>query len=499
MRTVSKNVAGRLRRGAPLAAALLASAVVAAPAQAVGIGTNGPLDAAFGNYPAWYEDAIGQRLEPCIDGPQCLATIERPDPTAPVSFPDNFPVEQFWFEANAVIGDPLAPTVELVLAQEGAFGGASEGVVDGEQVAFGRLRIRVFGGLAAGKVYRVTHPYGADEFVAAAGARQINFTDDVGCFTLPCGVADYASTSGSRIGPSFLQWDTRVSMPPAGWIGDSTVPHEVVGSPFGTNFLKIEELTGPEGTPVRTVFFTDKFSVQGKLAPGAAPVAWLSVPSGSDAGGQLRGGTAAAKTVAVANSGGGTLTLQGITLGGANAGDFALDASACGASLAPGQACNLSYTFTPSAAGARSATVTVASNVGTQTIALTGNGSEPPPPVVSVTPATVLEQPGLPIVQPSRRLRVGTLKTISRLTLRRARREGIVVKFTMPAAARVARAQLYRGKKLVASRSLTGRGTRTVRFKRGLRTGRYLIKVRVGQSVQALGPATTKRVRITRR
>ncbi|HEY3019764.1 MAG TPA: hypothetical protein VGJ32_06205, partial [Solirubrobacteraceae bacterium] len=263
-----------LRRGVALAAALLGAAVFAGPAHAVGIGLNGPLDPSF-SWPTWYEDAIGQRLVPCLDGPQCLATIERPDPGAPVSFPNNFPVEQFWFEADTVIGDPLAPDVEYVAGQEGAFGGAGD-VVDGQQVAFGRLRIRVFTGLQAGKVYRVTHPYGVDEFVAAAGARQINFTDDVGCFKPdlgagPCTLADYASLGGSRIGPNFLQWDTRVSMPPAGFIGDSTVSHEVVGSPFNTNFFKVEELTGLNGTPVRTVYFTDKFNVQGKLAPGATP------------------------------------------------------------------------------------------------------------------------------------------------------------------------------------------------------------------------------------
>src|SRR4051812_19289203 len=405
------------------------------------------MDSAFGNWPAWYEDSIGQRLEPCLDGPQCLASIERPDPAAAVSFPDNFPVEQFWFEADTIIGDPLAPQAILVMGQEGAFGGASEGVVDGEQVAFGRLRIRVFDGLETGKAYRVTHPYGVDEFVAGAPPRQVNFTDDVGCFALPCDAAKYGSLSGSRTGPDFLQWDTRVSTPPAGFIGDSTVLHEVVGSPFNTNYFKNEELTGVNGSPVRTAMFTDKFFVQGKLAPGAARVAWLSVPSAANAGDQLLGGTTATKTVTVANSGGGPLAPPGITLGGAKPGGFARDPTGCGTSLDVGKSCSLTYAFTPAAAGDRSATVTVASNVGPQTITLTGKGTQLPPPPKAV-PAAVAPAPlaaPRPVVRPSRVLKLRTLSGVSRLTLRQARRAGLAVTFTMPSAAKVARVELYRG------------------------------------------------------
>ena len=491
-----------------MAAALVGAAVVAGPAYAVGVGVNGPLDPAFGNWPAWYEDAVGQRLEPCLDGPQCLATIERPNPAAPVSFPDNFPVEQFYFEADTVIGDALAPQAILVMGQEGAFGGATGGVVDGEQVAFGRLRIRVFNGLQTGKIYRVTHPYGVDEFVAAAPPRQINFTDDVGCFAMPCSLAAYASLAGSRIGPNFLQWDTRVSMPPAGFIGDSTVMHEVVGSPFNTNFLKIEEITGFKGTPVRTAMFTDKFTVQGKLAPGAAPVAWLSVPSTADAGSRLLGGTTTTKTVTVANSGAGTLTLQGITLGGDNAGDFALDTSACGATLAPAQACNLSYTFTPSAAGTRSATVTVASNVGSQTIALTGTGAAPPAPApepVSV-PAPVVDQPRPPVAQPTRapQLEIDAVTVTRRMSLRTARRRGLSIVVFAPEGTKVVKARLLRNGHVIARtvRKVSGDGVITVilpstKKARGkLRRGTYTLQVTPGQSTKQYGVTTTRTVRI---
>ena len=57
-------------------------------------------------------------------------------------------------------------------------------------------------------------------------------------------------------------------------------------------------------------------------------------------------------------------------------GDYAVDASACPATLAAGQSCSLTLTFTPSASGLRSGSASVAdpSTGSLQTIALTGTG-----------------------------------------------------------------------------------------------------------------------------
>ena len=63
----------------------------------------------------------------------------------------------------------------------------------------------------------------------------------------------------------------------------------------------------------------------------------------------------------VSNTGAGLLGSISITLGGTNAGDFGMS-NGCGASLAAGATCNVSVTFTPTAAGARSASLTVTSN-----------------------------------------------------------------------------------------------------------------------------------------
>ena len=405
-------------RAALFAAAALTAAIVASPAHAAGVGLFEPPSAAFGNFPSSYTDAIGQQLELCLDGPQCLATIERPDPAAPVAFPGNFPIESFWYEADAAIG----LNAIFVAAQEAIFVNDQDQVVDGTQGGMGRVRIRILSGLEIGGAYRVTHPYGQVDVIAGAARPQINLTDDIGCLAPPCDTK-WGNLAGSAVGPNFLQWDSRVSAPPAGWIGDSLTPHAVVGSPFNTNFFKVEKLDKFGGTPVETAMFTDQFNVQGKLAPGAAPAAWLSAPTTASAGEQLVAKTSATKTATLANSGGGPLTISSITLGGPDAADFALDASACGASLAPGQSCNLSYTFTPSALGDRKATVSVTTNLGVQTIDLVGAGTEPaapapapaaPAPAPAAAPAAVIKAPsvGAP------KLRLQSLSLSSRAKLR---------------------------------------------------------------------------------
>ncbi len=94
---------------------------------------------------------------------------------------------------------------------------------------------------------------------------------------------------------------------------------------------------------------------------------------------QLAGTTSAAQTATLSNSGT-TLTISGVTITGANAGDFSLT-NGCGASLAGGANCQIPVTFKPSVGGAESATLTVTDDSGgvagsTQTVALSGTGQD---------------------------------------------------------------------------------------------------------------------------
>lgn len=251
---------------APVLAVPAGAETISEPTPQNGLAVTGPVDPVHG-YPQWYEDkgdpANGLapvRLELCLDDPLCLAVAETPDPGQPVSFPDNFPGEAFWWAGEADMTNGTVNAL-LVMAQEAAWGGASEAVVDGEQVAFSRLRIRI-DGLQAGQTYTVTHPYGVDRFVAeddGDGGGEINVTEDMGCFDIPCAPAAFDRALNGRVGP-FLRWESGA---PAGHIGDPNVPHTVVGSPYDTNFFRVE---GPGLT-----METDLFAIQGKIAGPAAP------------------------------------------------------------------------------------------------------------------------------------------------------------------------------------------------------------------------------------
>jgi hypothetical protein len=64
----------------------------------------GPISGENG-FPVWYKDSTGTRLEACLDAadPLCgFADGDIPDPTRPVSFPDNFPDEFFYQSADSV-------------------------------------------------------------------------------------------------------------------------------------------------------------------------------------------------------------------------------------------------------------------------------------------------------------------------------------------------------------------------------------------------------------
>jgi len=94
------------------------------------------------------------------------------------------------------------------------------------------------------------------------------------------------------------------------------------------------------------------------------------------------GTTSAASTITLNNTGNVTLTFSGTpAFSGTNAGDFTLDTGSslntCNlSSLAVGASCNLAITFTPSATGTRTATLTISTNglLSNQTVSLSGTG-----------------------------------------------------------------------------------------------------------------------------
>src|SRR5215211_7641050 len=237
----------------------------------------GPVDGTTG-FPSWYKDDSGLRLEPCIDVNDTLCGFvggDVPDPQAPLSIPDNFPEEVFYILAGNTLDTAGGGRAVTTLSLEGAF--ANGAPTEGDQMVFGRVRF-FFDGLKAGEKYKITHPYGVDEFVAeqdpgeANGVGRIRYTQDIGVAP-----GEFGDALNSRIGP-FLRWAPNVApAAPAGYIGDPDVLHRVTGSPKNTNFIRIEgpgvaataadqcNVT-PAGLNPQDCIQSNQFSLMGKLA-----------------------------------------------------------------------------------------------------------------------------------------------------------------------------------------------------------------------------------------
>ena len=262
MKTTTKRtivaLAGVVALAAPLALVAHATVVQPSTSRTGSLTQVGPV--AANGFPSWYRDSNGIRLEGCwqTGDPLCEPLADEiPNPDAPTSYPDNFPGEHFYQMADASVDAGAAGTVDVVLNLEGAF--AVDEVKAGDEMVFGRVRIRAKG--AANGTYRITHPYGIDEFTVNDGTG-INMTEDVG--TVP---GAFGGALQSRIGP-YLTWDTfgttGPDAPPAGYIGDPGIPHKVKGSPYGTNLVQVERQDAAGAW--QTIGTTDLFTVQGRLA-----------------------------------------------------------------------------------------------------------------------------------------------------------------------------------------------------------------------------------------
>ncbi len=111
------------------------------------------------------------------------------------------------------------------------------------------------------------------------------------------------------------------------------------------------------------------------------------VPTSLGFGDQTVGTTSAAKTVTMTNVGTTTLTINGISLTGTNAGDFS-QTHTCGSTLGAGASCTVSVEFKPATAGALKASLSIADNAtgSPQAVALTGTGRAP---AVTLTPTSL--------------------------------------------------------------------------------------------------------------
>src|SRR5438132_4151785 len=201
---------------------------LASAQNAQGLPAVGAIDPANG-YPRWYMDRTGLQLGQCLDttspADPCVMGVVAgspappaiPNPGAPVSFPDNFPDEFFYWRTTADINNigGVGGRGLLVMSTQAGFGGGTGTAADGAgtQIVFARYRVRVRpNGLVTGATYTVTGPFGVRSFVAAAPGI-INFTIDQGCplgAPLPC---DFTSDLPTTNAGPFLVPDP--ASPPA--------------------------------------------------------------------------------------------------------------------------------------------------------------------------------------------------------------------------------------------------------------------------------------------
>jgi len=108
-------------------------------------------------------------------------------------------------------------------------------------------------------------------------------------------------------------------------------------------------------------------------ASSGGPVVTLSVAKLTFAT-RVLGTTSLAKVVKLTNTGTATLNISNI---GIISGDFAISAKTCGITVAAGASCTVSVTFTPTAIGTRTASLTFTDDASpaTQTVALSGVGT----------------------------------------------------------------------------------------------------------------------------
>jgi hypothetical protein len=172
-----------------------------------------------------------------------------------------------------------------------------------------------------------------------------------------------------------------------GNLATSTNPLEIGGdSIFGQYFSgTIDDVRVYNVARSVTQIQADMNSSINSSGPQASPS-----PTSIDFGSQATGSTSAARTVTLTNAGNATLTINSITVGGTNGGDFS-QSNTCGTSLAASASCTISVRFTPSAAGSRSASIAIADNApgSPQTVALSGSGTG-----FTISPQTAVLTPG---------------------------------------------------------------------------------------------------------
>jgi len=378
-----RSPAGRRRRWSAVAVAaavvVATLGVLASPASAA-LSSVGPTDPGS-LFPSYYADANGLQLQLCQDGlPYCLS--------GPTPIQDTHATlggtagEAFYFYANATVAG-----FKMETGLEAAYLGAGPG----NEMTFMRTQATNKTATPNG-VYHLTDPYGS--YTCTANSTGL-VQPSKGCRTDQGPVPEvFTAALSGRIGP-FLTWDTFGSTgpdaPPAGYIGDNTTPHAVIGSPTGFNKMRVSgpgitgTCTNSDGSTVANCQETDKLIVQGKVQPGGSSAA---LSSGTLDFGDVPAAPPVTKTLTYVNTGSAPITISSMNVTGPGAAAFVLTGTCpvAPATLDVGARCTVDVAFTPDPGRSSTATLTIADDTPTATHDVALQGSDLPTMVT--TPAS---------------------------------------------------------------------------------------------------------------
>jgi hypothetical protein len=150
------------------------------------------------------------------------------------------------------------------------------------------------------------------------------------------------------------------------------------------------------GTRIANLSFTDSASNSPQSVAlsgiGAAPTSTASVsPSSLTFASTTLGSASAPLSVTLSNTASGPLSITSIAFTGANAADFTVSGTTCGASLAASGNCAVTVVFKPGAAGTRGATLSFSDSASNspQSVVLSGTGATAPVGATSVSPSGI--------------------------------------------------------------------------------------------------------------
>ena len=187
--------------------------------------------------------------------------------------------------------------------------------------------------------------------------------------------------------------------PPTGTVSFLDGATKIGNSPLnGSGVATLTTSTLPLGTNSITATYSGDTNFSPSTSPALQQLVQGAVvslsPTSLNFGDQTVGVASAAKIVTLQNTGNVNLSITSIQITGANNGDF--KSGTCPSSLVPNTSCQISVTFTPAAAGSRTAALIVADSAANspQSIPLTGVGSTAPNYTVSANPTSVTVNPG---------------------------------------------------------------------------------------------------------